>query len=151
MALAALLVTTVVFVACSDGAGPTAPEAPAVASSPETSAVGASTGSITTHAAKERIPICHRTRDVSDPYVLLKVDQCNFDGGLACGRGGGRGDHYGNDEHAGPVFDPSIHLRDSDEWGDILPPLPNIHGGKNWNEAGRRIYNNGCIVTGLPG
>ncbi len=81
----------------------------------------------------DKCTICHRTASVGNPYVQIEVDDSAINGY-------GNGDHYL--EHTGPVF-PAVGV--DGKWGDIIPPLPGEHNGRNWG-AGQTIYNNDCIV-----
>jgi hypothetical protein len=90
-----------------------------------------------------KITICHRTNAVTNPYVVITVDVAAADGDL--GNDNGQGDHYA--EHLGPVFDPEADYQppfSGDEWGDIIPPIPGVHDGLNWSDAGQAIYANDC-------
>lgn len=90
---------------------------------------------------EDNVTICHRTNAVTNPYRLITVDPSAVDGV-------GNGDHFLN--HLGPVFDPEAEYTppfSGDEWGDIIPPLPGVHEGLNWTEAGIAIFENGCQVT----
>lgn len=73
---------------------------------------------------KVKWEICHATSSESNPYVRLNVaqDSVNGDGG----NDNGQGDHY---------------LQHED---DIIPPIPDIHNGLNWDSKGQAIWNNGC-------
>ncbi len=85
-------------------------------------------------AGNAKVAICHATASVAHPYVRITVDQDSVDGDLS-GRGGS--DHYG--EHVGP-----IGPVDAGTWGDIIPPIPGVHAGLNWDERGAAIFANGC-------
>ncbi|MEO8105963.1 MAG: hypothetical protein ABI720_01485 [Actinomycetes bacterium] len=93
----------------------------------------------------DKVTICHRTNSVTNPYVVITVDQSAVDGDL--GNNTGQGDHYL--EHLGPVFDPSVDYQppfSDDEWGDIIPPIEGVHDGLNWTAEGIAIYQNDCTV-----
>lgn len=92
----------------------------------------------------DKITICHRTASYSNPYTSNSVAQSSVDGDG--GNDHGQGDHFL--EHTGPVFYPEIPKHT--EWGDIIPPIPGVHNGLNWTEAGQAIYNNGCEVPAEP-
>ncbi len=96
---------------------------------------------------EDNVTICHRTNSVTNPYVVITVDQSSVDGDL--GNNKGRGDHFA--EHLGPVFDPEADYpkpMSGDEWGDIIPPIEGIHDGLNWTPEGIAFYENGCNVPG---
>ena len=84
-----------------------------------------------------RIAICHATASTTNPYVRITVAQSSVDGDL--GNDKGQGDHYA--EHRGPIGPVD------DRWGDIIPPIPGVHGGLNWDADGRATYFNGCTPT----
>lgn len=73
---------------------------------------------------KVKWEICHATSSESNPYVRLNVAQDSVDGDG--GNDNGQGDHY---------------LQHED---DIIPPIPDIHNGLNWDTKGQAIWNNDC-------
>jgi hypothetical protein len=78
-------------------------------------------------AAAQKVTICHRTNDRTNPYNQINVAE---------------GVIEGHADHRGPVFDGDV-----DNWGDIIPPTPSdLPFGLNWPD-GRRILNNGCEVA----
>lgn len=83
--------------------------------------------------------ICHRTASVGNPYVSITVDQDAVDGNSRNDHG--KGDHYL--VHTGPLFPGT---GSDGKWGDIIPAIPGVHGGRNWDAAGQAIYNNDCAV-----
>ena len=87
----------------------------------------------------DKVTICHRTNAIKNPYVQIEIDTSAADGS------GGNGDHF--NEHTGPVFDPAVHTANSDDWGDIIPPIDGSHSGLNWDDEGQAIYNNGCKLS----
>ena len=91
-------------------------------------------------SGEHKITICHRTNSTTNPYVTITVDQDAADGDA--GNDKGQGDHY--KEHLGPVWNSS--MPNGGDWGDIIPPIADVHGGRNWDAAGQAIYNNGCNV-----
>jgi len=91
-----------------------------------------------------KVTICHATASVQNPYVMPTVDFDAADGNA--GNDNGQGDHFL--EHTGPVFNSTMQQGDS--WGDIIPPIPGIHGGLNWTAEGQAIYNNDCVPTTPP-
>lgn len=93
----------------------------------------------------KKIEICHATSSVVNPYNKISVSEKAADG--LAGNSGGQPDHYG--EHTGPIFDPTTN-RNGDEWGDIIPPVPGVHEGRNWTAQGQAIYNNGDCVYVSP-
>lgn len=92
-----------------------------------------------THDFSLKCTVCHRTASASNPYVQITVDQDSVDGDGA--NDNGKGDHYL--EHTGPVFPAR---GDDGKWGDIIPPIPGVHDGRNWTAAGQAIYDNNCNV-----
>ncbi len=91
-----------------------------------------------TSANEPKVAICHATASVAHPYVRITVKQDAVDGDLS-GRGGS--DHFG--EHVGPIGPLA-----SGEWGDIIPPIPGVHEGLNWDDRGAAIHANGCSLDG---
>ncbi len=87
-----------------------------------------------------KIKICHSTDSHTNPYTSPEVDPDAMDGDA--GNDNGQGDHYM--EHNGPVWHEGIA---DHSWGDIVPPLEGKHQGKNWDEDGQKIYNNGCNIA----
>jgi hypothetical protein len=93
-----------------------------------------------------KVTICHRTNSVTNPYTVNTVDLASVDGDA--GNDHGQGDHYLN--HVGPLFDPEAEYSPpmkGDEWGDIIPPVPDVHEGLNWSTAGQAIWENGCNLV----
>lgn len=85
-----------------------------------------------------KIRICHRTNAVTNPYVSIEVAQSSVDGNG--GNDKGQGDHYLN--HLGPVWTSSTPK--GADWGDIIPPIPGVHDGRNWTVQGQAIWSAGC-------
>ncbi|MEK7602699.1 MAG: hypothetical protein AAB459_00450, partial [Patescibacteria group bacterium] len=82
---------------------------------------------------EHKVRICHRTSSYTNPYEEIEVDESAVDGI-------GNGDHYL--EHQGPIFYPTIPKHT--EWGDIIPPVEDVHSGYNWAAAGQAIWDNDC-------
>jgi hypothetical protein len=100
-----------------------------------------------------QVTICHRTNSVTNPYVVITVDEASVDGDA--GNDNGQGDHLL--EHLGPVFDvnnPPPPPHNGDQWGDIIPPFysdgstPTGYPSLNWDAEGQAIFENGCNVPG---
>ena len=86
---------------------------------------------------QNKVRICHATDSHSNPYTNSEVDQDAVDGDLDNDKG--QGDHYM--EHNGPVWYEGIA---DHSWGDIIPPIEGVHGGKNWSTEGQAFWNNSC-------
>ena len=66
--------------------------------------------------------ICHATGSASNPYVQITTSET-------------------------AVRDGTGHNRDGHQNGeDIIPPGPFDSDGRNWDAAGRTIYDDGCLV-----
>lgn len=75
----------------------------------------------------KKVDICHATHsDEVNPYNKISVNEEAIDG-----NGDGNADHNRDDHQDGE---------------DIIPPGPWDLDGRNWDEAGQAIYNNGCNV-----
>ena len=98
----------------------------------------------------EKITICHRTNSATNPYVVITVSVNAADG--IAGNSGNEADHFG--EHPGPLassLEVAQQLKaDHVEWGDIIPPIPGVHGGLNWTLEGQAMFNNGCAFVAPP-
>ena len=99
-----------------------------------------------------QVTICHRTNSVTNPYVIITVDEASVDGNS--GNDNGKGDHLL--EHQGPVFDsnnPPPPPHNGDQWGDIIPPFYSDgvtltgYPSLNWDAAGQAIFYNDCNPT----
>jgi hypothetical protein len=98
---------------------------------------------------EDNITICHRTDSATNPYVQITVDVSAVDG-IAGNQQGA--DHFG--EHTGPLASSEAvaqSLKDNHiEWGDIIPPIPGVHGGLNFTAEGQAILENGCNFVTPP-
>lgn len=87
-----------------------------------------------------KITICHATRSETNPYVVNTPNK--------------NGDVSGHDKHNGPIWKAGDKAKGVD-WGDIIPRfdyndngVTKHYSGKNWNDEGQAIWNNGCKVNG---
>lgn len=78
-----------------------------------------------------QIKICHATSADANPYN----EQCVSNRSV---------DANGHMGHTGSIYFPGI----TGDWGDIIPPVPGVHGGLNWNDDGQAIWNNSCNLPG---
>jgi hypothetical protein len=96
-----------------------------------------------------QVTICHRTNSVTNPYVIITVDEASVDGNN--GNDHGKGDHLF--EHTGPVWYPGAKA-DGVFWGDIIPPFYSDgvtltgYPSLNWNASGQALFENGCNFEG---
>jgi uncharacterized repeat protein (TIGR01451 family) len=77
------------------------------------------------------VTICHATSSQTNPYITNTP--------------AATGDVSGHDNHDGPIWYYGI----TETWGDIIPPFTYPGGtyeGKNWDEYGQSIWNNGCSI-----
>jgi hypothetical protein len=88
---------------------------------------------------EEKVPICHRTNSVQNPYHLEEVN------GDSIVRPDGTTTSHG--DHTGPVYP-------GEDWGDIIPPFSytnssggtSTYPGSNWTSDGQAIFEAGCEV-----
>ena len=111
------------------------------------------------NASPAKVIVCHRTNAVDNPYTRIPVAVSSVDGNTANDNGNNE-DHL--DKHIGPVFDALVHLKSSDNWGDIIPPFDEDGNpyastsliGLNWTTDGQAIWNKNCNIpasTTTPG
>ena len=118
------------------------------------------------HAAPantDNVKICHRTASVTNPYVLITVDQRSISNANSK-HGGGVHDHWATTVYTTKpspnVFDPSKKYPANDKkWGDIIPrvdvsgnPLrspASTVAGLNFSGIGELIYNGTAPYSGL--
>ena len=82
---------------------------------------------------QQKVTICHRTSDRTNPYNQITVAEEGIFGASGHAL-----------RHTGPIFAPGV-----EDWGDIVPPVPGVPGGLNWPE-GKALLNNGCEVPPPP-
>src|SRR5918994_4305519 len=76
--------------------------------------------------------ICHSTGSSSNPYVINQPNN--------------QGQFEGHADHTGPIWTPG-----ATEWGDIIPPIPELNfPGLNWTAEGQAIHANNCVPPDLP-
>ena len=86
----------------------------------------------------DQVTICHATNSQTNPYVVETVNTSSVDE---------RNNRYldGHGNHDGPIWTQDVTMK---AWGDIIPAFESPKGlafpGKNWDQAGKAIYNNGC-------
>lgn len=87
-----------------------------------------------------KVTICHATNSQTNPYVTVTVSASSITGKHKILSG--HGDHKGGVWYSGTA---------DHSWGDIIPAFTNANGdkfaGQNMNEAGKKIFDNGCKVT----
>jgi hypothetical protein len=85
------------------------------------------------------LTICHRTNSNVNPYNAIGPATA----GVA---------HGHDEEHEGPVWDPTLKSQGI-EWGDIIPPYhynDQDYPGQNWDAQGIAFYNDGaCDGAGI--
>jgi hypothetical protein len=113
-------------------------------------AAGVGALSASAQGNQDNITICHRTNSATNPYVSITVDVNAVDG--IAGNSGGEPDHFG--EHVGPLASSEAvaqALKDAGiEWGDIIPAIPGVHGGRNLGGGGQAILDNDCQFVTPP-
>lgn len=115
-------------------------------------------------ANTDNVRICHRTASVTNPYVLITVDQNSVGvSGANSKHGSGSHDHWATSVYTSKpspnVFDPTKTYPANDKkWGDIIPPvdvsnnplrLQALANGLNYNGIGALIYNGTGSYAGL--
>jgi LPXTG-motif cell wall-anchored protein len=78
----------------------------------------------------EKVTICHATSSTTNPYTVNHINESSIDE---------QNNQYlnGHGDHLGPIFP-------APNWGDIIPAFRDFPG-YNWTDAGRAIWNNGCV------
>jgi hypothetical protein len=75
--------------------------------------------------------ICHSTGSSTNPYVVNHPNN--------------QGQFEGHADHTGPIWSPG-----ATQWGDIIPPIPDLnYPGLNWPE-GQAIWENDCKPVEPP-
>lgn len=88
----------------------------------------------------DKVEICHRDNNVNKPYGPKRIEVS-----ANAVDSEGNSDHM---SHTGPIATSKSYaqyLKDHDmKWGDIIPAVPGVTDGLNWNEQGQAIWNNDC-------
>lgn len=89
----------------------------------------------------QKYTICHRSTSVTNPYIVENVNISAIDGTDV----NPSSDHS---HHTGPIASSQAvaqSLKDSKtKWGDIIPSVPGLVAGQNWNDIGKAMLANDC-------
>ncbi len=105
---------------------------------------GQASAQVTDYVIDGKIRICHRTSAANNPYTSNNISVSAADG--ESGNSGNESDHYGeHKEELAATKEIAEELKNNHEdWGDIIPPIINVHDGLNWTTEGIAMWENDC-------